>query len=78
MIRMNRIGQDSREASTNSPDENGETRQLVREVPEYHASVASRVRDMRVDAVINKCHIEELKIRNILKLFFLNSNCLFY
>ena len=52
MIRMNRIGQDSREACTNSPDENGETRQLVREVPEYHATVASRVRDMRVDAVI--------------------------
>ena len=51
-IRMNRIGQNSREVCTNSPDENGETRQLVREVPEYHASVASRVRDMRVDAVI--------------------------
>ena len=51
-IRMNRIGQNSEEVCTNSPDENRETRQLVREVLEYHASVASRVRQMRVDAVI--------------------------
>ena len=52
MIRKNRIGQNSEEVCTNSPDENGEARELIREVLEYHASAASRVRDMRVDAVI--------------------------
>ena len=50
--RSSRIGHDSREACTNSPDENGETRQLVREVPRYHATEAYWAHDMRVDAVI--------------------------
>ena len=34
------------------PDENGEARELIREVLEYHASAAFRIREMRVDAVI--------------------------
>ena len=51
-IRKNRIGQNSEEECTNSPDENGEARELIREVLEYHATVASRARDMQVNAVI--------------------------
>ena len=52
MIRKNRIGQNSDEECTNSPDVNGEACEHIREVLEYHATVASRARDMQVDAVI--------------------------
>ena len=52
MRRLGRVGHDSGEACTSSPDENGETCQLAREVPRYHATEAYRAFDMRVDVLI--------------------------
>ena len=51
-IRKNRIGQNSDEECTNSPDVNGEACEHFREELEFHATAASRARDMQVDAVI--------------------------
>ena len=49
--RSSGIGQDLERASTNSPDENKETCNLVHEVS-HQATEAPRARDMSVDAVI--------------------------
>ena len=45
------FGQDLEKTGTNSPDENRETCNLIREVS-YQATEAPRARDMSVDAVI--------------------------